>query len=181
MTVLFLIIILALYIYEKKQKKEIGNCTVPSIMPQTAVCNIQNQSVPVFRYPLVNYEVGEKCHYVENAVYFAVSHTTYRQRTSTGTAAAKKNRRNWTCASTTYPITTSSTNKYEGRLIITNRRILFLCDQYDLYIPLTSIIAYTPYRNRIVIHTNKSIHCIYVPNGYVVANLLYAINQNTYE
>lgn len=181
MTVLFFIIILALCIYEKKKQKEIENCTVPSIMPQAAVCDIQNQSVPVFHYPLVHYEAGEKCHYVENAVYFAVSHTTYHQRTSAGTASTNKGRRSWTCASTSYPVTTSNTNKYEGRLIITNHRMLFLCDRYDWHIPLGCIIAYTPYRNRIVIHTSKSIHCVYVPNGYVVANLLYAINQNIYR
>ncbi len=175
-TLLLLIsIILICYGKKSKKKKEIAKRNEKIVIGNISnalINEITYGKIPRFNYPYMNYENGEECHYIDNARYFVQSNSKYYQRFSTGISSKGKSNFHRTNVSTIYPVTTTVTRKYNGDLIITNHRVIFNCDDYSLIIPLSCIITFTPYDNKIVINSGKNIDTIYVANGYVVFNLL---------
>lgn len=175
-TLLLLIsIILICYGKKSKKKKEIAKRNEKIVIGNISnalINEITYGKIPRFNYPYMNYGNGEECHYIDNARYFVQSNSKYYQRFSTGISSKGKSNFHRTNVSTIYPVTTTVTRKYNGDLIITNHRVIFNCDDYSLIIPLSCIITFTPYDNKIVINSGKNIDTIYVANGYVVFNLL---------
>lgn len=177
MITLLLLTSIILICYGKKLKKkkviaEEKEKIVISNFPIRLVNEITNGKIPRFNYPYINYEIGEECYYVDNAKYFTYTTTKYYQKLSIGTSNKGKYGINRYTNSTTYPITTTTKNKYCGNLIITNRRIIFNCDACVVCIPLSCVITFKPYNNKIVINSKNKIDTIYVANGYVVYNLI---------
>lgn len=161
---------------ERKEQKALDDAKqIKSDIPYSVLCNINNGNLPIIEADNINYLPNEKCHYVDNAVCFLQSSSTSYQRISNGTYTRSKKGGYRSSISTTYPVTTSKTNIYKGTLIITNERIIFINDKYSLCMPLCSIITFTPYTNKIDIYSGKKINSIYVPNGFIISNLLKSI------
>lgn len=177
MITLFVLAVILFIILKLSKRKKNEAKIATGILPQEAIREIADGKTPFFDYPFVNYENNEKCHFVDNAKYFTYSNLTYHQRVSNTRSVKRKNKRYRTNFATIYPITTTVTNKYEGTLIITNHRIIFNSDEYSVSIPLSCVVVLTPYNNRIIINSGKSIDCFYVADGYVVYNLLNNIFQ----
>lgn len=161
---------------ERKEQKALDNAKqVKSNIPYSILRDINSGNLPIIEVNNINYLPNEKCHYVDNAVCFLQSGSTSYQRISNGTYTKSKNGGHRTSISTTYPVITSKTNIYEGALIITNERIIFINDKYSLCVPLSCVISFTPYNNKIDIYSGKRIDSIYVPNGFIISNLLNSI------
>lgn len=181
MTVVFsVIIVICILLAETKKEKKIQNelynaKIVRSIMPYGALCEINNGGLPIICQSNINYYPNERCHYSENATCFLESRITSYQRSTNGIYTKSKNVGRRTNISTTYPVTMTKTEIYQGTLVVTNERIIFINDDYSLCIPLCCIVSFTPYNNRIVINSGKRIDSIYVPNGFIISNLLNSI------
>lgn len=169
---LILSIIIAIIIICYDLKKEKQNKNVCSIVSPDYTSYITNGGLPVIDYNHLNYLPGEKCHLVESANYFYTSKSKCYNRSYNGTTTYKKNKRYSSSNSTYYPVTETNTTVYKGKIIITNKRIIFSNYNYFFCIPLSDIITYTPYNNEIVFNTKKETKRLYVPNGYVIANLI---------
>lgn len=177
MITLFVLVLILFTVLIRAGKNENKDKIVTSILPKEAICDIKNGKIPLFKYPFVLYEYDEKCHLVDNAKCFTYSNSKYYQRISVGRSVKRKRSRYRVNFANTYPVVTTQTHKYEGTLIITNHRIIFNSDEYSVSIPLSCVVVLTPYNNRIIINSGKSIDCFYVADGYVVYNLLNNIFQ----
>lgn len=172
MITLFVLAVILFAVLIRVRKKENKDKIVTSILPKEAIYDITNGKIPLFEYPFINYEHNEKCHLVDKAKYFTYSASTHSQRVSVGKSVKRKNKRYRINFAKTYPVTTTETHKYEGTLIITNHRIIFNSDDYSICIPMSCVVVLTPYNDRVIINSGKSIDCFYVADGYVIYNLL---------
>lgn len=171
-----IIIVCILLKKEREDRKALDNAKmVKSNMPYSVLCDINSGYLPIIEVNNINYQPNEKCHYVDNATYFFESRTTSYQRISNGTYTKSKNGGHRTSISTTYPVIATKTNVYKGTLVVTNERIIFINDKYSLCIPICRVVSFTPDTNKIDIYSGKRIDSIYVPNGFVVSNLLNSI------
>lgn len=176
---LILSIIIAIIIICYDQKKEKQNKNVHSIVSPDYISYIASGGLPVIGCKYLNYLPGEKCHLIEAANYFATTKDKKYYRTYSGKTTYKKKKRYRTSNTTSYSVTDTSTTVYKGRIIITNKRIIFSNNDEFFYIPLSNIVTYIPYTNAITLNLKKGNKSFYVPNGYVIATLIYNIlNEN---
>ena len=176
---LILSIIIAIIIVCYDLKKEKQNKNVCSIVSPNYTSYITNGGLPVIDYNHLNYLPGEKCHLIEAANYFVTTKNKKYYRTYSGETTYKKNKRYRTSDTTSYSVTDTSTTVYKGRIIITNKRIIFSSNDEFFCISLSNIVTYVPYSNAITLNLKKGHKSFYVPNGYVIATLIYNIlNEN---
>jgi len=148
---------------------------VQSILPQVAVDEILHGRLPILNTDKIFLKGGERCHYIDKAIYEKRSVQKRYVRRNHGTSYPGiffKNVRHHYGGGTTDVVDNVQYSTYRGILYITNRRIIFVGEQGGFDKKLDELIAITPYSNCVELQTSKETYKIFVPNGTVVHAVL---------
>ena len=148
---------------------------VQSILPQVAVDEILHGRLPILNTDKIFLKGGERCHYIDKAIYEKRSVQKRYVRRNHGTSYPGiffKNVRHHYGGGTTDVVDNVQYSTYRGILYITNRRIIFVGEQGGFDKKLDELIAITPYSNCVELQTSKETYKIFVPSGTVVHAVL---------
>ena len=149
--------------------------TVQSILPAAAVNEIMRGRLPILNTDRIFLKGGEKCHYIDKALYEKRIVRKRYVRRSHGISYPGiffKNVRHTYGGGTTDVTDNVQYETYRGILYITNRRIIFQGEQGGFEIKIDDLIAITPYGNCVELQCSKDSYKIFVPNGGVTHQVL---------
>lgn len=148
--------------------------TVQSILPQVAVNEIMGGRLPILNTDKVFLKSGEKCHYIDKAIYEKkiVQKRYVRRNTGYSTPGLFKGTRINTGGGRTDVTDNVRYETYRGILYITNRRIIFQGEQGGFDLKISDLVAIQPYANCIELQCGKDTYKLFVPNGNVTHTVL---------
>ena len=151
--------------------------TVQSILPQVAVNEIMSGRLPILKTDKIFMRNGEKCHYIDKALYEKKIVKKQYVRRSNGYSMPGffKGDRIFLGGGHTDVTDNVHYEKYRGILYITNRRIIFQGEQGGFDIKISDLVAIRPYGNCVEIQCSKGNYTIFVPNGIVAHAVLQLI------
>lgn len=149
--------------------------TVQSILPDVAVQEILKGRLPILNTDKVFLKHGEKCHYIDKAIF--EKRTVQRRyiRRSHGTmypGLIFKDVKHTYGGGTTDVTDNVQYSTHRGILYITNRRIIFVGQQEGFDKSLQDLTAIQPYSNCVELQFGKDTYKIFVPDGIVVHAVL---------
>lgn len=137
------------------------------ILPDLARQEILNGRLPILNTDKVFLKRGEKCHYIDKAIY---EKRTVRKRYVRRGHTYKGKYINWNDGQTDQ-VDNVQYSTHRGILYLTNRRIIFVGEHEGFDERIENIIAVQPYSNCIEIQFSKAQYKIFVPDG----NLVHAV------
>ncbi len=152
--------------------------TVQSILPDAAVQEIMRGRLPILNTNKIFLKGGEKCHYIDKAIY---EKKTVKKRYVRHTHGASyrgiifKDVRHNYGGGTTDIVDNVQYETFRGILYITNRRIIFQGEQGGFDIKMDDLVAIQPYGNCVELQCSKQNYKIFVPNGAVTHAVLQLI------
>lgn len=147
---------------------------VQTILPVAAQQEIMCGRLPILNTNKIFLKNGEKCHYVDKAIYEKKTVRKRYVRRNTGYSVPglfKGTRVNFGGGNTDV-VDNVTYDTFRGILYITNRRIIFVGEQGGFDKKISDLIAITPYSNCIELQTNKETLKIFVPNGGLAHRVL---------
>lgn len=147
---------------------------VQTILPVAAQQEIMCGRLPILNTNKIFLKNGEKCHYVDKAIYEKKTVRKRYVRRNTGYSVPglfKGTRVNFGGGNTDV-VDNVTYDTFRGILYITNRRIIFVGEQGGFDKKISDLIAITPYSNCIELQTNKETLKIFVPNGSLAHRVL---------
>lgn len=147
---------------------------VQTILPVAAQQEIMYGRLPILNTNKIFLKNGEKCHYVDKAIYEKKTVRKRYVRRNTGYSVPglfKGTRVNFGGGNTDV-VDNVTYDTFRGILYITNRRIIFVGEQGGFDKKISDLIAITPYSNCIELQTNKETLKIFVPNGGLAHRVL---------
>jgi len=142
---------------------------VPSALPALAKQEINAGRLPVLRTTQIFVRNGENCHYVENAIYEKEKkkrHTVRRNKGYSVPGLFKGTRIHvGNGGSDSYE--ESYYEKIQGKLFITNKRVIFVGSEDSFDEDLNNLTAITPYANCMEFHFNNRRYRIFLPDGNI--------------
>lgn len=148
--------------------------SVQTILPVAAQQEIMCGRLPILNTNKIFLKNGEKCHYVDKAIYEKKTVRKRYVRRNTGYSMPglfKGTRVNFGGGNTDV-VDNVTYDTFRGILYITNRRIIFVGEQGGFDKKISDLIAITPYSNCIELQTNKETLKIFVPNGGLAHRVL---------
>ena len=152
--------------------------TVQSILPDAAVQEIMHGRLPILNTNKIFLKGGERCHYIEKAIYEKRTVKKRYVRRLHGTSYKGiffKDVRHYYGGGTTDVVDNVRYETFRGILYITNRRIIFQGEQSGFEIKTDDLIAIQPYGNGVELQCSKENYKIFVPNGAVTHAVLQLI------
>ena len=151
--------------------------TVQSILPPAAVNEIMSGRLPILNTDRIFLKGGEKCHYIDKALYEKkiVKKRYVRRNNGYSMPGLFKGTRINLGGGHTDVTDNVQYETYRGILYITNRRIIFQGEQGGFDIRIDDLIAITPYGNCVELQCSKGNYKIFVPNGAVTHAVLQLI------
>lgn len=137
------------------------------ILPDLARQEILNGRLPILNTDKVFLKRGEKCHYIDKAIY---EKRTVRKRYVRRGHTYKGKYINWNDGQTDQ-VDNVQYSTHRGILYLTNRRMIFVGEHEGFDERIENIIAVQPYSNCIEIQFSKAQYKIFVPDG----NLVHAV------
>lgn len=138
------------------------------ILPDLARQEILNGRLPILNTDKVFLKRGEKCHYIDKAIY---EKRTVRKRYVRRGHTYKGKYINWNDGQTDQ-VDNVQYSTHRGILYLTNRRIIFVGEHEGFDERIENIIAVQPYSNCIEIQFSKAQYKIFVPDGNLVHTVL---------
>ena len=152
--------------------------TVQSILPDAAVQEIMRGRLPILNTNKVFLKGGERCHYIDKAIYEKKTVKKRYVRRTHGTSYKgiifKDVRHNFS-GGTTDIVDNVQYETFRGILYITNRRIILQGEQGGFDIKIDDLVAIQPYSNCVELQCNRENYKIFVPNGAVTHAVLQLI------
>ena len=137
------------------------------ILPDLARQEILNGRLPILNTDKVFLKRGEKCHYIDKAIY---EKRTVRKRYVRRGHTYKGKYINWNDGQIDQ-VDNVQYSTHRGILYLTNRRMIFVGEHEGFDERIENIIAVQPYSNCIEIQFSKAQYKIFVPDG----NLVHAV------
>lgn len=151
---------------------------VQSILPNIAVQEIMRGRLPILNTNKIFLKSGEKCHYIDKAIYEKKTIKKRYVRHSHGTSYRgiifKDVRYNYG-SDTTFVVDNVQYETVRGILYITNRRIIFQGEHCGFDIMVADLVAIQPYGNCVELQCGKQNYKIFVPNGTITHAVLQLI------
>lgn len=150
---------------------------VQTILPDVARQEIMRGRLPVLNTNKIFLKNGEQCHYIDKTIYEKKKVNKRYVRRNNGYSMPglfKGTRINMGGGKTDV----EENIQYEtirGILYITNQRIIFVGESNGFDIKVEDLIAATPYTNCIELQFSKETYKLFVPDGYIVQNVLQII------
>ena len=152
--------------------------TVQSILPDAAIQEIMRGRLPILNTNKIFLKGGERCHYIDKAIYEKKTVKKRYVRHTHGTSYRgilfKDVRHNYG-GGTTDVVDNVQYETFRGILYITNRRIIFQGEQGGFDIKTDDLVAIQPYGNCVELQCGKANYKIFVPNGAVTHAVLQLI------
>lgn len=150
---------------------------VTSILPDAAKQEIWRGRLPILNTNTVFLKSGEKCHYIDKAIYEkkTVQKRYVRHGSGYSMPGLFKGTRIQMNGSHTDVEENAQYSTHRGILYITNRRIIFVGEQNGFDKRIDELIAITPYSNCAELQFSKEIYKLFVPDGGLVQAVLQII------
>lgn len=150
---------------------------VQSILPQAAVNEILSGRLPILNTDRLFLKNGEKCHYIDKALYEkrVVQKRYVRKNNGISMPGLFKGDRVHFGGGHTDVTDNVQYETHRGILYITNRRIIFQGEHGGFEIKNDDLITITPYSNCVELQCAKDHYKIFVPNGMVTHHVLQLI------
>lgn len=151
--------------------------TVQSILPPAAVNEIRIGRLPVLNTNRILLKSGEKCHYIDKAIYEKkiIRKRYIRKNTGYSMPGLFKGTRVRFGNGRTDEVDNIQYEKNRGILYLTNQRLIFQGEFGGFCIKLDDIIAVAPYANCIDIQCNRENYRLFVPDGNIIHSALQLI------
>ena len=148
--------------------------TVQSILPMAAINEIMSGRLPILNTDRIFLKGGEKCHYIDKAIYEKkiVKKRYVRRNNGYSMPGLFKGTRINLGGGHTDVTDNVQYQTFRGILYITNRRIIFQGEQGGFDIKIDDLIAITPYGNCVELQCSKDNYKVFVPNGGVTHKVL---------
>ncbi len=149
--------------------------TVQTILPDAAIQEIMHGRLPILNTNKIFLKGGERCHYIDKAIYEKKTVKKRYVRRTHGTSFKgiifNDVRHNFG-GGTTDVVDNVQYETFRGILYITNRRIIFQGEQGGFDIKIDDLVAIQPYGNCVELQCSNENYKIFVPNGTLVHRVL---------
>lgn len=150
---------------------------VQSILPAAAVNEIMSGRLPVLNTDKIFLNGGEKCHYIDKAIYERkITGKRYVRHTNgysfPGLFKGDRVHLGGGHTDTTENVQYKTSR---GILYVTNQRIIFQGEDNGFHIRIADLVAIQPYSNCVELQCGKETYRLFVPNGNVVNAALHLI------
>lgn len=150
---------------------------IESALPAVVIQEYKQGSLPTLNASKIFLKKGEVCHYFDKAIYEKkiVKKRTVRRNNGYSMPGLFKGTRVHMGGGTSDTIENVTYNSIKGILYITNKRIIFVDDEFGFEKKVSDIIALTTYSNCVEIQFKNGTYKIFVPDGNIVNFVLRSI------
>lgn len=150
---------------------------VSSILPNIAKQEILRGRLPILNTNKIFLKKGEKCHYIEKAIYEKKTiHKRYvRKNTGYSMPGLFKGTRINVGGGNTDVVDNVQYETIRGIIYITDKRIIFVGEQSGFDKKIDDLVAITPYTNCVELQFSKENYKIFVPDGNITQMVLQQI------